>query len=260
MLHSKLTLIAAALALWTTNVRADIESIRAKAQALDKRAQQIMELSEGLKKQVETTGQQVQEKVEKIKALRENLDQLTDDAKRRAELLKSGEEAKQLESLKGAEGLGDEAILLAGTAAKGSKHTKVRRKAIDLAVSLGSEGYAALAFSFESLAAEDRTYAVEQLAKGGAANLVILVAAAREADLSTRAALFKAGAAIGGEQGLLLIVAASKDLDAKLAEDFASVRSWCELLAKSAATTRNSSWIAHSRIRMRHCVRPRRKA
>jgi hypothetical protein len=207
------------------NVRGDIAAIKEQASRLEMRAKELMEAESVPKKQVEELGEKVDQKLKDLKALASNKDQLKGDTRQRLEQLQSDDEAKQLEALKGADELGDEGLILAAFAAKESKHTKVRRKALDQAVALRQDGLPVIAFSFDSLPVEDRVYVVEQVAKDAVNNATLLFAAAKSDDVEVRKVLIKAAGTLTGQQGLLLLAAAAKDADAKLAETFAEVSS-----------------------------------
>jgi len=107
----------------------------------------------------------IKEKRDALKALGENPSQISADGLKRAELLKSDDEAKQLEALAGAKKLGDEGLLLCAHAAKEIDRESVRHKALTTVCSLGNGGLAAIAISYESLPAKDRLLVINELAK-----------------------------------------------------------------------------------------------
>lgn len=207
------------------NVRGDIAAIKEQASKLEMRAKELTEAAAVPKKQVEELGEKVDQKLKDLKALASNKDQLKADTRQRLELLQTNDEAKHLDALKDADQLGDEGLILAAFAAKESKHTKVRRKALDQAVALRQDGLPVIAFSFYSLPVEDRVYLVEQVAKDAVNNATLLFAAAKTDDVEVRKVLVKAAGTLTGQQGLLLLGAAAKEADAKLAEAFAEVSS-----------------------------------
>jgi len=202
----------------SVNARGDVAAIKEQASKLEMRAKELMEAAAVPKKQVEELGEKVDQKLKDLKALASNKDQLKADTLRRLEQLQSDDEAKQLAALKDADQLGDEGLILAAFAAKESKHTKVRRKALDQAVALRQDGLPVIAFSFESLPVEDRVYVVEQVAKDAVNNATLLFAAAKSDDVEVRKVLVKAAGTLTGQQGLLLLSAAARDADAKLAD------------------------------------------
>ena len=195
---------------------ADLEVIKAQARKLDARAKELTEAAEGAKQQVATLAEKTKQKLSQLKELASNKQKLQAETLRRLDLLQANEEAKQLAGLKDADQLGDEGLILAAYAAKESKHTAVRRQALSQALSAREDGFAPVAFSFDSLPVEDRVYVVELAAKD-TANTTILYAAASSKDVEIRQVLIKAAANAAGQQGLLLLSAALKDADVKLA-------------------------------------------
>ncbi len=191
--------------------QADVEAVREKARQYEQQIKDVKDSTPGLKLKMETFQAQIKQKTEELKALGKDFDSLTAEAKRRAELAKSGEEEKQLEALKGAEGLGNEGLLLLAFTAKDSPHEKVRRMAIDLAVELGENGFPAIAHAYESLPGKDRVYLVEQLGKRKTDNLLPLLAIGREADPELRKALAKV--AVRMDEGLVIVGLLAKDAD-----------------------------------------------
>lgn len=136
-----------------------------------------------------TRGEQLRDtvvaKVKQLKALPEEPEKLSDDLKQRAQLFHTNEEAKQLEALRDVEKMKsrDEALLACGMAAKDSAHAAVRRRALAAAVSLGDDGFAAMALAYESLGGADRVYLAKELGKRKSPDLVLFfIHMAKDAD------------------------------------------------------------------------------
>jgi len=195
-----------------------IEAVKAKAEQLETRLQEVKDSLAGLKPDLEVWLGELKADVEKLDALRRSPDKLTDGFMRRVYLVDLGEETWQLQALKDVEKLGDEGVLLAGAAAKHSKHATVRRRALQAAVSLGPDGYPIVAYCFGSLPPEDRVHLVEQLAKQAEADsLLPFLAMAKEGDKELRRAILNAAPSI--DDGLLLIAAIAEAGDKELTPD-----------------------------------------
>jgi len=175
---------------WTkASAKQRVEDLDAQLKSLGAKVDEMKGRAAVLVDEVET-------KLDQLKGKVEDLSSLSEEAQRRVELLKSGEKAKQLEAIEGAETMGDEGVLLLGGAAGLSHHQDVRRQAIATAVGLGKTGFPVLAHAMESLPEEDRLFAVEQLAKDADDDkLLVLGYIAHKAEGPLHAAAVKAGAA-----------------------------------------------------------------
>ncbi|MCA9208088.1 MAG: HEAT repeat domain-containing protein, partial [Planctomycetales bacterium] len=162
----------------TDNLPPAVQAVKEKMEALDARIESIQDSEGGLKEHAEKLKESVEAKVEQLKQLREMPDQFSDEAKRRAKLFMTNEEAKQLEAVDALlnHPFRDEAVLLAGYAAKQSEHEAVRRKAIGQFIEMGKDGYPALALCYEALNTKDRIFLVKQTAKLDADDRAVLIA------------------------------------------------------------------------------------
>ncbi|MCA9219457.1 MAG: HEAT repeat domain-containing protein [Planctomycetales bacterium] len=162
----------------TDNLPPAVQAVKEKMEALDARIESIQDSEGGLKEHAEKLKESVEAKVEQLKQLREMPDQFSDEAKRRAKLFMTNEEAKQLEAVDALlnHPFRDEAVLLAGYAAKQSEHESVRRKAIGQFIEMGKDGYPALALCYEALNTKDRIFLVKQTAKLDADDRAVLIA------------------------------------------------------------------------------------
>lgn len=195
----------------TDNLPPAVQTVKEKMEALDARIEEIQGSEGGLKEHAEKLKETVEAKVEQLKQLREMPDQFSDEAKRRAKLFMTNEEAKQLEAVDGLlnHQFRDEAVLLAGYAAKQSDHESVRRKAIGQFIEMGKDGYPALALCYEALNTKDRIFLVKQTAKLDADDRAVLIAhMLKDADDEMIDALLSAD--LPQERRLLLIGAVAE--------------------------------------------------
>lgn len=144
---------------------ATLESVKEDVQRMEARLEDLKSSAQQAESSSKTLEAKVKEKLDAIKALGENPSQISADGLNRAELLKSGDEAKQLEALAGAEKLGDEGLLLCAHAAKEIDREAVRRKALTIIASLGNDGLAAVSIAHESLPPKDRLFLINELVK-----------------------------------------------------------------------------------------------
>lgn len=142
-----------------------LESVKEEMQRLDETLAALKEKASAAKAEAGDLKAKVEAKIAALKELVKTPEQLSADAQKRIEQLKSGLAAEQLQALEGAEKLGDEGLILCAFAAKEGADEAVRRKALTAAISLGNDGLPVLAFAYEGLPAADRLFAAEALAK-----------------------------------------------------------------------------------------------
>jgi hypothetical protein len=168
-------------------IKEDVQRMQGKLEDLKARAEQAQAAAKDL-------GARIKEKQEAIKALAENPAQISDETKRRAELLKSGDEARQLEALKGAEKLGDEGLLLCAHAIKDIDKEPVRRKALEIACAQGNDGLPVVAACYELLSAKDRLFLIGEIAKQkDKLDAFVFAQLAQDSEDENRLAALKAG-------------------------------------------------------------------
>ena len=91
---------------WTkASAKQRVGELDAQLKALGVKVDEMKQRAAALVDEAET-------KLDQLKAKVADLPSLSEEAQRRVELLKSGEKAKQLEAIKGAEKMGDEGVLL----------------------------------------------------------------------------------------------------------------------------------------------------
>lgn len=149
------------------DVPASLQTVKEHMEQLDRKLSDLKSAVEGLKKRGEELKESISAKTMQVQALIEAPTKLSDDLKKRVDLFRSGEEQKQLEALKDIEKLAsrDEVVLACGRVAKDSPHEAVRRRALTAAVSLGEDGYPAIAMAYEGLGGKDRVFLAQELAK-----------------------------------------------------------------------------------------------
>jgi beta-lactamase regulating signal transducer with metallopeptidase domain len=142
-----------------------LETVKADLQRMRSRLDDLKSAAEQADSNAKTLEANVKDKLDVLKALAEDPTRISADGLKRAELLRSDDETKQLEALAGAEKLGDEGLLLCAHAAKEIDRESVRQKAITIACSLGNDGLPVIAKAYESLPAKERLLVVTELAK-----------------------------------------------------------------------------------------------
>ncbi len=192
-----------------------LEGVKAAVEELNKDLEKLKTAVRGLKTRGEKLKLQVETKVEELKTLAAKPEQVSDEAKKRVELFKSGEEAKQLKALEDAASLGDEGLLLLGHAAKNSPHETVRQKALSAAASLKEKGLPALAISLDSVTNKDLIYLTGEIEKHQMADRILLYKAlVKDADSDLQDAVLAAGEKV--QQRALFIGSLAEKADASL--------------------------------------------
>lgn len=160
------------------DVPASLQAVKERMEQLDRKLSDLTSAVEGLKQRGEELKQSIGVKTKQVQALVEAPTKLSDDLKKRVDLFQSGEEQKQLEALKEIEKLTsrDEVVLACGRMAKDSRHESVRRRALTAAVSLGEDGYPAIAMAYEGLGGKDRVFLAQELAKRNSSDNAVFFA------------------------------------------------------------------------------------
>lgn len=149
---------------------------------------------EDLETRAEVLEDTVDRKIKQVKAMAERIDSLSPETRRRADLLRNGQQAGQQEAVAGADTLGDEGVLLLSAAAGMSPHQAVRRRALQIALRMGEAGYPVFVHAFEELPDEDRLFLIERLAGlSGTDGLIALAKIAAEGKGEVHEAAVKAG-------------------------------------------------------------------
>ncbi|MFM9067287.1 MAG: hypothetical protein ACKOUR_08170, partial [Planctomycetota bacterium] len=160
------------------DVPASLETVKERMEQLDRQLSEVKSAVAGVKKRGEELKESITAKTKQVQMLVEDPTKLSDELKKRVELFQSGEEQKQLEALKESEKLAsrDEVVLVCGRVAKDSPHESVRRRALMAAVSLGEDGYTAIALAYEGLGGKDRIFLAQELAKRNSPDNVVFFA------------------------------------------------------------------------------------
>lgn len=165
---------------------ASLEGVKEKVQELDGRLEDVKGAVAKLKERGEQIKESVGAKARELKELAEKPDAFSDELKRRAALLQTQEEDKQLEALKGIDKLDskDEIVLALGHVAKSANHESVRQKALGIAAGLGETGYPVMAIAFNSLSQKDRAYLALALNKASKSDdkLIMFALMSKSAD------------------------------------------------------------------------------
>ena len=160
------------------DVPASLHAVKERMEQLDRKLSDLTSEVEGLKRRGEALKESIGAKTKQVQALVEEPTKLSNDLKKRVDLFQSGEEQKQLEALKDIEKLAsrDEVVLVCGRVAKDSPHESVRRRALTAAVSLGEDGYVAIAMAYAGLSGKDREFLAQELAKRNSPDNVVFFA------------------------------------------------------------------------------------
>lgn len=144
---------------------ATIERVKAQIGVLEERLAATKSKADAAKDSGRQLEAKFKERLESLKALGKDPAQWTEDARRRLESLKAGDEAQQLQALAGVDKLGDEGVVLCAYAIQAVEREAVRLKAMSLVCALGDAGLPVLSKGFESLAAKERLFTAKELAK-----------------------------------------------------------------------------------------------
>lgn len=166
----KVGLLSAAVAMFLVGaVRVDlvakageatIESLQEKLAQLDQMGLKVHEQTQALKEQHQALGEQVEATYTRLKGLYTASD-LPAAAREQLSALESGDEARQLAAVAKAKDLGDGGLIVLALAA-GSDRQSVRRKALESALELGTDGFVVIRHAFENLSDADRIFLAQQ--------------------------------------------------------------------------------------------------
>jgi beta-lactamase regulating signal transducer with metallopeptidase domain len=171
-IHSmrKVVLLAVAVALFLVGaVRVELvakageatkESLQEKMAQLDQMGLKVHEQTQAFKEKHKALGEQVEATYVRLKGLYTSGD-LPAAAREQLSALESGDEARQLDAVAKAKDLGDGGLIVLALAA-GSDRQSVRRKALESALELGTDGFVVIRHAFENLSDADRIFLAQQ--------------------------------------------------------------------------------------------------
>lgn len=136
------------------------ESLQARMTQLDQMGLKVHEQTQALKEKQKALGEQVEATYTRLKELYTSGD-LPAAARQQLEAVESGDEPRQLEAVAKAKDLGDGGLVVLALAA-GSDRQPVRRKALQSALELGTDGFVVIRHAFENLSDADRIFLAQQ--------------------------------------------------------------------------------------------------
>jgi beta-lactamase regulating signal transducer with metallopeptidase domain len=136
------------------------ESTLEKASQLDQMGLKVHERVQEIKEKGKALNEQVEATYTRLKDLYTS-GNLPEAARAQVAAVESGDEARQVEAIGKAKGLGEGGLIVLALAA-GSQRESVRRKALESALALGTDGFVVIHHAFENLPDADRIFLAEE--------------------------------------------------------------------------------------------------
>jgi beta-lactamase regulating signal transducer with metallopeptidase domain len=136
------------------------ESTLEKASQLDQMGLKVHERVQEIKEKGKALNEKGEATYARLKELYTS-GNLPEAARAQVAAVESGDEARQVEAVAKAKGLGDGGLIVLALAA-GSQRESVRRKALESALALGSDGFVVIHHAFENLPDADRIFLAEE--------------------------------------------------------------------------------------------------